>query len=123
MWLGISWDERHRRRGARKQWIQPVYPLLDVCLMHVSGCLAAVERMGWPEPPRSRCHFCPNQGDQEWAQLTPEEWESACQLDEMIREKDPNLFLHRKAIPLRMVALKPEEGNLFSGGCFSGMCF
>jgi len=123
VWLGISWEERHRRRASRKQWIQPVYPLLDVCPMHVSGCLAAVERVGWPEPARSRCHFCPNQGDEEWGQLTAEEWESACLLDERIRQVDPHVYLHRKAIPLRMVTLDRKGGDLFSGGCTSGMCF
>lgn len=53
-WVGISKDEADRRRGPRRQWIIPTYPLLDVLCTRVSGCLAAVERQGWPEPPRSR---------------------------------------------------------------------
>lgn len=122
-WIGISWDERHRRRAARRLWNQPAYPLLDVVPMDVSGCLAAVERVGWPEPPRSRCYHCPNQSDAEWAELTPDEWESACRRDEWIRTIDPHAFLHRRMVPLRMVTLKPEEGGLFTGGCAAGMCY
>ncbi len=115
---------RRRRRAARKLWIAPVYPLLDVLPMDVAGCLAAVERIGWPEPPRSRCHFCPNQSDGEWSQLTPEEWQQACDLDEAVRAVDPNVYLHRSLTPLRMVTLKPQdERDLFTGGCAAGMCF
>lgn len=124
MWVNISHDERHRRRAAKRQWMQPVYPLLDMIPMHVSGCLAAVEAMGWPEPPRSRCHWCPNQSDAEWAELTPAEWESACKLDEDIRLTDPHAFLHKQMIPLRMVTLNPKKDDgLFSGGCSAGMCY
>lgn len=125
VWLGISLDERHRRRAARKQWIQPVYPLLDLLPTNIGGCLAAVERVGWPSPPRSRCYWCPNQGSHEWAELTPEEWEAACVRDEQIRETDPHAYLHRKLIPLRMVDQHKTDGQgeLFTGGCSAGMCF
>lgn len=124
MWIGISKDEAGRRRGPKRQWITPVYPLLDVLCSRVSSCLAAVERQGWPPPPRSRCHHCPNQSDAEWAELTPEEWEQACRTDEMIREVDPHTFLHKKLIPLRTVKLNiaDDNGGLF-GGCSSGMCY
>lgn len=124
VWLGISHDERGRRRGPRREWIQPAYPLLDVLPMHVSGCLQAVEEVGWPEPPRSRCFHCPNQSDGEWAELTPAEWESACQRDEGIRLVDPHAFLHRSGRPLRLVVLdgKHEDGGLF-GGCTAGLCY
>ncbi len=122
-WVGISWDERQRRRAPSTQWFKPFYPLLDVAPMGVAGCLAAVERAGWPEPPRSRCYHCPNQSDSEWAELTPEEWELACKRDELVRETDPHAYLHRKMIPLRQVTLKPEEPSLFSGGCSAGTCY
>ena len=101
-----------------------MYPLLDWLPAHVSLCLAAVEEMGWPEPPRSRCYHCPNQSDSEWAELTPGEWEEACRLDESIRLVDPHAYLHRSGRPLRLVTLAPESdaGNLF-GGCSAGMCY
>jgi hypothetical protein len=121
-WVGISWDERHRRRSPRRLWICPVYPLLDVAPMGVAGCLAAVVRQGWPEPPRSRCYHCPNQSDAEWVELTPQEFELACKRDEWLRETDPHAFLHRQMIPLRQVVLDPKD-NEFFGGCQAGMCY
>src|SRR5262245_41582453 len=123
-WVGISWDERSRRRSPRRRWFRPAYPLLDVRPTTVSGCLAAVERIGWPEPPRSRCSFCPNQSDREWLELAPAEFEAACRTDEEIRAIDSTAFLHRACIPLRLVAFEgAKRGDLFSGGCSSGMCF
>lgn len=123
-WVGISFDEARRRRGPRRQWFQPTYPLLDIRPTRVSGCLEAVARQGWPLPPRSRCHHCPNQSDAEWAELTAEEWEQACRTDEYVRSVDAHAYLHKQMIPLRQVVLnvKNDNGGLF-GGCTSGMCY
>lgn len=125
-WIGISFDEKGRRRGQRKKWINVVYPLLDWMpkSFTVSACLQAVEDIGWPPAPRSRCRHCPNQSDAEWAELTQEEFELACQTDEYVRSVDQNAFLHKQMIPLRQVILDPKDdnGGLF-GGCSSGMCY
>lgn len=123
-WVGISWNERQRRRGARRNWFKPVYPLLDMRTTDVSGCLAAVARVGWPQPPRSRCSFCPNQSDAEWLELSDEEFEAACATEDEIRSVDPNAFFHKRMIPLRQVALDvtDDNGGLF-GGCTAGTCY
>ena len=123
VWLGISHDEKRRRRAPSMRWLQQVYPLLDIIPMHISGCLAAIEKMGWPEPSHSHCSHCPNQPDSQWAQLTPDEWDQACKLDEHIRTINPNVYLHKQMIPLRMVKLDPRPEEDFFGGCQSGMCF
>ena len=124
-WIGISWNERERRRGPRRQWFQAVYPLLDMRPTDLSGCLAAVERVGWPEPPRSRCVFCPNQSDQEWLELSADELAFAIKLEDEIRAVDTNAFFHRKMIPLRDVTFEAKKNgdSLFTGGCSAGMCF
>lgn len=124
-WIGISRDEGHRRRSPNRLWNVPVYPLLDIRPTTVAGCLMAVARQGWPDPPRSRCEHCPNQSDAEWDELDDDEWERACKTDEMIREVDPHAFLHKSLMPLRMVKLDPKDNNggLFGGGCTSGMCY
>lgn len=124
-WIGISYDERHRRRAAHRKWIVPVYPLLDMLpkMLPVSACLDAIEEIGWPPPPRSRCIYCPNQSDVEWAELTPDEWEKACRTEDMIRETDKHAFFHKQMIPLRMVKLEPKKDNGQHGGCSAGMCF
>ena len=126
-WLGISWDEKHRRRGQSSQWWRGVYPLLDMLpkLVGVEACLDAVQRVGWPTQPRSRCTHCPNQSDTEWAELTPAELADVCAMEDEVRKIDPHAYFHRSLKPLRMVEFKPEtEGrNLFSGGCSAGMCY
>lgn len=125
-WLGISWEERKRRRSPQTEWYQPAYPLLDWMpkVFSVNACLDAVSEMGWPVPPRSRCKHCPNQQDSEWSELTAEEWDNVCNLEDELRERDPNAFFHKSMIPLRQVQLKPENDTpgLF-GGCSSGMCY
>lgn len=122
-WLGISWDERHRRRSPNRQWYQPAYPLLDR-RWGLNVCLDAAHRAGWPEPPRSSCWFCPNMEDHEWAGLPADEFEDACRLEEAVRERDPHLYFHRSMVPLRVVKLNPQANpSLFGGGCKAGMCF
>lgn len=121
-WIGISWDEKHRRRAPRAKWYAPVYPLLDWLTMHISGCEMAVEKQGWPAAPRSRCVFCPNQSDAEWLELTPDEFERACQVEDEVHTKDPHAFMHKSMVPLRMATLDPND-NGRTGGCSSGMCF
>jgi hypothetical protein len=123
-WVGISADERDRRRRPLRKWFQPVYPLLDWHRATVHECLTAVARAGWPDPPRSRCHHCPNQSDREWSELTAEEFEHACRTEDAIRRVDPHAFMHKSLIPLRLVRLNVEDdnGGLF-GGCRSGACF
>jgi hypothetical protein len=123
-WVGISYEEKGRRGVPRRQWFRVVYPLLDVRPTTVSGCLAAVERQGWPPPPRSRCRHCPNQSDAEWAELTPEEWTQACELEDKIRAIDKHAYFHKTLIPLREVKLNPKDdnGGLF-GGCTAGTCY
>lgn len=123
-WVGISFEERHRRRGARRKWLRPVYPLLDMRPTTVSACLAAVEAMGWPEPPRSRCSFCPNQSDAEWLALTDDELSAACATEDEIRAIDPHAFFHKRLIPLREVVFDrtDDNGGLF-GGCSAGTCY
>lgn len=123
-WVGISFEERKRRRAPRRQWLRPVYPLLDMRPTTVSGCLAAVQAVGWPAPPRSRCRHCPNQSDAEWAELSPDEFAAACDLEDELRATDGNAFFHKRLIPLRDVTLNvaDDNGGLF-GGCSAGTCY
>lgn len=123
-WVGISADEKNRRRGPRRKWFQPVYPLLDWKRVTVQECLAAVERVGWPAPPRSRCRHCPNQSDREWLELSEAELEAACRLEDEVRAVDPHAYFHKKLIPLRQVTFdaSDDNGGLF-GGCTSGACY
>jgi hypothetical protein len=126
-WLGITTEEKGRRRKPSTQWWHQKYPLLDVCPSHVSRVYEICDQFGWPEPPRSCCWMCPNMGNAEWRDMRdhyPEDFAKAVQLEREIQTKDPHAWLHRKAIPLDMVDLgEPEPAGLFKGGCSSGMCY
>ncbi len=124
-WLGFSWDERQRVKAATERWFQPRYPLIDLRLNR-ADCVNIVEAMGWPTPPRSACWMCPHMTNEEWRHLKdtdPADFQRAIVLDELIREEDSNVYVHRSGTPLRMADLGADDtqGSLF--GCNSGQCF
>lgn len=124
-WIGFTIDEMDRMRVYRegKPW-QHVYPLIDMRLRR-SDCIALVEKMGWPTPPRSSCWMCPYRSDQEWQLMIeecPSDFEKAKQLEAEIQERDPNAYLHRSCKPIGEVDFTSEP-DLFSKPCDSGVCF
>jgi hypothetical protein len=125
IWIGFSIDELQRMRGfdPRQKW-NHAYPLVDLRMTR-GDCIALVERMGWPTPPRSSCWMCPYRSDSEWKHLKatdPEDFEMAVALEKEIQTKDPNLYFHRSAKPLAEANLGDDEPSL-DLPCASGMCF
>lgn len=139
-WIGFSADEA--RRAVRMMGTIDYksgkirFPLINDRPMRRDDSIKFVTReMGWPEPPRSACWMCPNQHDDEWESLTPEEFSAACAIDREMREKDPFAYLHSSCIPLDQVdfsALRvareakknaDQDSDLFSRACNSGSCF
>lgn len=54
----------------------------------------------------------------------PDDFAKACDLDDEIRKTDPNVYVHRSRVPLRMADLgQPDAPGLFGGGRSSGMCY
>lgn len=105
-WVGISTDES--RRGYKDtglRWIRNAYPLLDLGYDR-EACLAVIKEVGWPVPVRTSCVFCPLRTNYEWLRLkyeNPNDFERACALDEAIRDRRPDVFLHSTCRPLREV--------------------
>jgi hypothetical protein len=95
--------------------------------MNRGDCMALVEKMGWPTPPRSSCWMCPQHSDAEWRDIRdnkPGDWQQAIKFEREIRVRDPHAFLHKDAVPLDQVQLTDAQGDLFDGGgCASGHCF
>jgi len=128
-WIGFSMDETNRvlRMMDGEEYKRGLiyFPLVHGVPTKRHEAIRIVERMGWPKPPRSRCWMCPNQSDYEWNEVQsdyPELFEKAIQLDESIRERDPNAFLHSTIKPLRDADLSIPD-DLFSSSCPSGECF
>lgn len=126
-WIGITTDEITRMKASREKWVENRWPLIELNMSR-SDCIAWFERK-YPGRPlvKSSCIACPYHSDEEWRQLTSEEFEEACQFDEAIRDhRDMNgqQFVHASRIPLREVDLTTprDHGQLtFLDEC-DGMC-
>jgi hypothetical protein len=69
--------------------------------------------------------MCPQQGDGEWASLkseSPRDFELAVVLEREIRERDPDITLHKAGIPLDQIPFNENQSDLFDG-CDSGYCW
>ena len=130
IWIGFSVDEgrRAQRMMAGKEYQDGLirFPLIESRLTRKQS-IEAVRRMGWPQPPRSRCYICPNQGHSEWQEVAknrPGEIEAATLLEKQIQEHDRNLWLHKDCQPINKIDLSGQD-ELFTEGdyCSSGVCF
>lgn len=129
-WLGFSLDEANRirrlnRSQSGKHWKKVRFPLVDDVPMNRGSCIATVEAMGWPTPPRSACWMCPNMRHDEWQDLkenSPDEFAKAVDLERKLRVRDPHVFFHRSCKPLGEVDFE-REPDLFNRPCDSGLCF
>lgn len=128
-WIGFSFDETNRilKMQNGNDWKEGLirFPLVHDVPTKRHEAIRVVERMGWPKPPRSRCWMCPNQSDYEWNEVKedyPALWNEAIALDESIRKRDPNAFIHSTLQPLRNADVSMQD-DLFSASCPSGECF
>jgi hypothetical protein len=122
-WIGFSLDEQRRIKSNGEGRI---YPLIALAITR-SDCERIIVGAGLPLPDKSRCWCCPNQHNQEWRGLSPEEMQKAIALDNEIRETDlgrgeGGLFLHHSATPLGEADLDVPDRKI-PPGCQSGLCF
>jgi len=133
-WIGISLDEAHRMKPARKPWVTHRWPLIDL-RMKRHDCLRWMEAKGYPPPPRSACIYCPFHSDAEWRRLRdaePKEFERAVKFERDLqhaKRQTDNMggipFLHSSLKPLDQVDFSTDiergQGDLFGNDC-TGMC-
>lgn len=124
-WIGFAFDERSRwnKKEEEGPWTKR-FPLVDLMIKSID-CPAIIKSAGLPVPNKSRCWQCPHQNNEEWRQLTPEEFELACQLDESVREDDEQggVFLHQSRVPLRDADLNAPDRREPNRQCGFGNCF
>lgn len=123
-WVGFSLDEFERMKDDEDRWFKRSYPLIDARIRR-DECCRIVDAAGWPAPPRSACWMCPHMTNREWAELrdhAPADFAQAVALDEDIRKRDPNVYLHRSGRPLAVADLGADDGQQVLG-CDSGNCF
>lgn len=127
-WVGISREESRRVRPSGVPWMDNWYPLVEHRLS-MNDCVAALNQLGIPEPPKSACYYCPFQTLTRWKELRrkhPELFEKAIALENRAREKSPGVTLTGKA-PLTAY-LEGEQGAWeelldAESGCSTGYCF
>jgi hypothetical protein len=133
-WIGISLDEAHRMKPARKAWVEHRWPLIDAGMKR-HDCLRWMERMGYPKPPRSACIYCPFHSDAEWRRLKdeePKEFARAVQFERDLQHAKSQTdnqrgkpFLHNSLKPLDQVDLSTDiergQGEMFGNDC-TGLC-
>lgn len=123
-WIGFAFDERKRWNNPEEDgpWKRR-YPLVELMVRTVD-CPAIIASVGLPVPHKSRCWNCPHQTNEEWRELTPEEFEKACLLDEQVREDDEmgGVFLHQSRVPLREADLNAPDRKEPNRQCGLGLC-
>lgn len=123
-WVGFAFDERSR-------WNKPIepgpwkkrFPLAEL-MINAGDCPGIIAGAGLPVPFKSRCWNCPHQNNEEWRELTPDEFEAACKIDERIREEDEQggVFLHQSRVPLREADLNAKDRREPNRQCGLGNC-
>ena len=95
-------------------------------------CIAWMQKLGYPKPPKSSCVFCPYQSDQQWKRLKDEEpsdFEKAVRFEAMIQESfrkvgfEGATYLHRSLKPIDQVVFDKSSNqiDMFGNEC-EGMC-
>lgn len=133
-WIGISLDEAHRMKPARKPWVEHRWPLIDLGMKR-HDCLRWMERNGYPKPPRSACVYCPFHSDSEWRRLKdeePKEFARSVQFERDLQKAKSQSdnqkgkpFLHNSLKPLGEIDFSTDiergQGELFGNDC-TGLC-
>lgn len=128
MWLGITTDEIQRMKDSDVQWINNVYPLVDLNMSR-ADCESWLKCRKLEIPPKSSCVFCPYQSKSRWFELrkSKDDWEAAVMVDEAIRNRRENFisYVHPDRIPLTELKSAEDYGasQLALDGCDSGYCF
>lgn len=132
IWIGISTDEAHRMKPSRVDWLENIWPLIDLGMSR-QDCLDWTQKNGYQKPPRSSCEFCPYHSDAEWRRLkneAPESFQRAVNYEKRLQmsvSQVPRLdgvpFLHHSRMPLDQVEFdkSSQQLSLFGNEC-EGIC-
>lgn len=125
-WVGISTDEIVRIKPSGCRFIHNRHILIEA-RMSRQGCYTWLEERQYRRPPKSRCKYCPFQGNAGWRDLSesPDEWAETVEFDGWLREPAQiarfhgEMFLHHSRVPLAEVdlSLAVASADLFDHEC------
>ena len=129
-WIGISTDEIERVRPSGCRFIHNRHILIEARMSRQS-CYTWLEERQYRRPPKSRCKYCPYQGNDGWRGLreNPDEWAETIEFDGWLREPAQvarfrgEVFLHPSRVPLAQADLTVDlpGPDLFGHEC-AGIC-
>ena len=117
-YMGIAYDEIHRMKDSREDYITNLYPLIDLRMTR-QDCVDVIAQAGLPVPEKSGCFFCPFNSTERWKQLLdrhPGLFEKAIALEEHSKHF-PNqrltdqVFRKRDRVTLREYRTRLEGGT------------
>ena len=117
-YMGIAYDEIHRMKDSRQDYITNLYPLIDL-RMRRQDCIDVIAQAGLPVPEKSGCFFCPFNSTDRWKQLLdhhPTLFEKAIELEEHSKHF-PNqrltdqVFRERERVTLREYRTRLAAGT------------
>ncbi|MDE2939895.1 MAG: phosphoadenosine phosphosulfate reductase family protein [Chloroflexota bacterium] len=134
-YIGIAYDEVHRMKDSREEYITNIYPLIEKRMTR-DDCIDVIGRAGLPVPEKSGCYFCPFNSTERWLQLLtnhPNLFEKAIALeenskhfpnqrltDQVFRERDRvTLREYRDRLTLGNNAPQIPEGMVCGGYCMT----
>ena len=111
-WIGISIDEAHRTFSRQKDRMTFLrYPLIEMNMTR-TDCEKWLSANYQITVPKSSCVGCPFHNTKEWMALSDEEFKSACDFDNSIRNIKGitgTAYLHRSCKPLEDVDFRSKQ--------------
>ena len=117
-YLAIAWDEVHRMKDSRVDYVTNLFPLIDRRLTR-ADCVDIIQGAGLPVPQRSSCFFCPFNSVDRWRWLHethPDLFDKAMALEEHSKHfpsqrLTDQAFRERTDISLRSLAEVFADGR------------
>jgi hypothetical protein len=120
VWIGISTDEIQRMKDSGVGFMKNRWPLIESRVSR-DQCLAWMNKMGYPTPPKSSCIGCPFHTNEMWRDIKendPAAWADALEIDKSIRDQTGRgvkgqQFMHAQRVPMDQVDLRtrPEKSR------------
>lgn len=129
LWIGITTDEASRMKPSQVNYIENVYPLIDL-MFNRNDCKNWLKDNNYRVPPKSSCLCCPFHDNHYWRALkvvAPNEFEDTVRFDGAIRKLikrfnvKEDAYLHPSLEPLEKVDLLEDQIEMFENECF-GFC-
>lgn len=83
-YMGIDYDEVHRMKPAKVDYVTNLYPLIDYKIRR-EDCINLIRKARLPMPVKSGCFFCPFNNSKRWAEIYqthPDLYKKAVRIEE-----------------------------------------